>query len=60
MYGRAGIGDSKFADPQTRTLDQLGWNELHMTPVTRTIGATRVLVPHSFGGFIARPMRKST
>lgn len=52
LYDRAGMGESKFADPKTRTLDQLV-EELHDLSRANGWGAT-VLVPHSFGGFIAR------
>lgn len=52
LYDRAGMGDSRLADPRTRTLDQLV-GELH--ELSRTNGwGPAVLVPHSFGGFIAR------
>ncbi len=52
MYDRAGIGDSTFADPKTRALDQLV-DELHALDRANNWGKA-VLVPHSFGGFIAR------
>jgi pimeloyl-ACP methyl ester carboxylesterase len=52
MYDRAGIGDSRFADPKTRTLEQLV-DELHDLGRVNNWGDA-VLVPHSFGGFIAR------
>jgi pimeloyl-ACP methyl ester carboxylesterase len=52
LYDRAGMGESKFSHPKTRTLDQLV-DELHgLSRANRWGGA--VLVPHSFGGFIAR------
>jgi pimeloyl-ACP methyl ester carboxylesterase len=51
MYDRAGIGDSKFIAPRTRTLDQLV-NELHDLSHANNWGDA-VLVPRSFGGFIA-------
>lgn len=52
MYDRAGIGASKFKEPNLRKMDDLveelyelkqkrGWENL-------------VLIPHSFGGFVAR------
>lgn len=52
MYDRAGLGESKSTDPRTRTLDQLV-EELHGVSVANVWGDA-VLVPHSFGGFIAR------
>lgn len=52
LYDRAGMGKSTFADPKTRTLGQLA-DELH--DLSRANGwGHAVLVPHSFGGFIAR------
>jgi pimeloyl-ACP methyl ester carboxylesterase len=52
LYDRAGMGQSTFADPKTRMLDQLS-DELH--ELSRRNGWQHVmLVPHSFGGFIAR------
>jgi pimeloyl-ACP methyl ester carboxylesterase len=52
MYDRPGIGDSKLTGSKTRTLDQLV-NELHDLSRENNWGGA-VLVPHSFGGFIAR------
>ena len=52
FYDRAGMGESTFANPQTRTLDQLV-AELHDV-VVQAGWSDIVLVPHSFGGFIAR------
>jgi pimeloyl-ACP methyl ester carboxylesterase len=52
MYDRAGIGQSSFANAKTRTLDQLV-EELHELSVHNGWG-NKMLVPHSFGGFIAR------
>jgi pimeloyl-ACP methyl ester carboxylesterase len=52
MYDRAGVGESKFAEAKTRTLDQLV-DELHAVSVTNSWG-NALLVAHSFGGFIAR------
>jgi pimeloyl-ACP methyl ester carboxylesterase len=52
MYDRAGMGDSKFNNPKTRTLDQLV-GELHELSHANDWGSA-VLVPHSFGGFLAR------
>jgi pimeloyl-ACP methyl ester carboxylesterase len=52
MYDRAGIGESTFANPKTRTLDQLA-DELHDLSHANNWGNV-VLVPHSFAGFIAR------
>ena len=52
MYDRAGLGESKLADPKTRTLDQLV-DELHGVSSANAWG-NAVLVAHSFGGFIAR------
>lgn len=52
IYDRAGMGESKFAEPKTRTLDQLA-TELHDLAQANGWGRA-VLVPHSFGGFIAR------
>jgi pimeloyl-ACP methyl ester carboxylesterase len=52
MYDRAGIGESKFSEPHTRTLDDLV-AELHDLSVNEHWGDL-VLVAHSFGGFIAR------
>lgn len=52
MYDRAGMGDSKFVAPKTRTLDQLV-DEMHELSRMNNWGGA-VLVPHSFGGFIAR------
>jgi pimeloyl-ACP methyl ester carboxylesterase len=52
LYDRAGMGESKFAQPKTRTLDQLV-DELH--ELSRMNGWGRaMLVPHSLGGFVAR------
>lgn len=52
MYDRAGIGDSKLTNQKTRTLDQLV-DELHeLSRMNHWDNA--VLLPHSFGGFIAR------
>ena len=52
LYDRAGMGDSKFTHPRTRTLDELV-GELH--DLSRANGwDDAILVPHSFGGFIAR------
>lgn len=52
LYDRAGMGESKFTNPETRTLDQLV-EELHELDRANGWGAA-MLVPHSFGGFIAR------
>lgn len=52
MYDRAGLGESKFIQPKTRTLDQLV-DELHGVSNANSWGDA-VLVAHSFGGFIAR------
>jgi pimeloyl-ACP methyl ester carboxylesterase len=52
MYDRAGMGESTFADPRVRTLEQLA-DELHQLTVRKNWGNV-VLVAHSFGGFIAR------
>jgi pimeloyl-ACP methyl ester carboxylesterase len=52
MYDRAGMGKSTFANPKTRTLEQLT-AELHELSVQNGWG-DKMLVPHSFGGFIAR------
>jgi pimeloyl-ACP methyl ester carboxylesterase len=52
MYDRAGMGESTFAVPKTRTLDQLA-DELHELTVREDWGNV-LLVAHSFGGFIAR------
>jgi len=52
MYDRAGIGESKFSEPHTRTLSELV-EELHELSVNERWGDL-VLVPHSFGGFIGR------
>lgn len=52
MYDRAGMGESTFADPKTRTLEQLV-DELHKLTV-REDWRNVVLIAHSFGGFIAR------
>lgn len=46
------MGDSKLVDPRTRTLDQLV-EELKELSHQNNWG-NAVLVPHSFGGFIAR------
>lgn len=52
MYDRAGVGNSTFAAPHTRTLDDLV-EELHELSVNEDWGKL-VLVAHSFGGFIGR------
>jgi pimeloyl-ACP methyl ester carboxylesterase len=52
MYDRAGLGESTFVDPHTRTLSDLV-NELHRLAVDENWGKM-MLVPHSFAGFIAR------
>lgn len=52
MYDRAGMGKSTFANPKTRTLEQLTV-ELHELSAQNGWG-DKMLVPHSFGGFIAR------
>ena len=52
LYDRAGMGESEFTEPKTRTLDQLV-TELHDLAHANGWGRA-VLVPHSFGGFIAR------
>lgn len=52
MYDRAGLGESKFTTPKTRTLDQLV-EEMH-TVSTANAWGNAMLVAHSFGGFIAR------
>ncbi len=46
------MGESSFTNPETRTLDQLV-DELHDLGNANGWGGA-VLVPHSFGGFIAR------
>lgn len=52
MYDRAGIGESSIATAGTRNLSELT-NELHELILAQGWGPL-VLVPHSFGGFIAR------
>jgi len=52
MYDRAGMGKSTFADPHTRTLSELV-TELHDVAVEAGWSDV-ILVPHSFGGFVAR------
>jgi pimeloyl-ACP methyl ester carboxylesterase len=52
MYDRAGLGESKFNNPKTRTLDQMV-DELHEVSRANSWGDA-VLVAHSFAGFIAR------
>lgn len=52
MYDRAGLGESTFVDPQARTLSDLV-DELHELALDEHWGKM-MLVPHSFGGFIAR------
>ena len=52
MYDRAGLGESTFTEPRTRTLEQLV-KELHGVSAKNGWGDA-VLVAHSFGGFIAR------
>lgn len=52
MYDRAGMGESTFVDPHTRSLSDLV-DELHAL-VDRESWGNMMLVPHSFGGFIAR------
>jgi len=52
MYDRAGIGESTFPEPHTRTLNDLV-EELHVLSTNEHWGDL-VLVAHSFGGFIAR------
>lgn len=52
MYDRAGMGQSSFAKPQVRTLQQLSDE---MAAVVNANGwKNLVLVPHSFGGLLAR------
>jgi pimeloyl-ACP methyl ester carboxylesterase len=52
MYDRAGLGQSSFNSPKTRTLKELSteWHELSQ----RQQWGSAILVAHSFGGFIAR------
>lgn len=52
MYDRAGLGQSSFGAPKTRTLDQLV-EELHGVIKAASLNDT-ILIAHSFGGFIAR------
>jgi pimeloyl-ACP methyl ester carboxylesterase len=52
MYDRAGIDESKFSEPHTRTLNDLV-EELHDLSVNERWGDL-VLVAHSFGGFVGR------
>lgn len=52
MYDRAGMGESTFVDPHTRTLSDLV-DEFHELAAGDDWGKM-VLVPHSFAGFIAR------
>jgi pimeloyl-ACP methyl ester carboxylesterase len=52
MYDRAGMGKSVFAQPITRTTDQLT-AELHQLAAIEDWGQL-IVVAHSFGGFIAR------
>ncbi len=52
MYDRASLGESKFSEPKTRTLEQLV-DELHGVVAANAWGDA-ALVAHSFGGFIAR------
>jgi hypothetical protein len=52
MYDRAGIGASKFIKPKLRNMNELV-EELHQLKEKRG-WESLVLVPHSFGGFIAR------
>jgi pimeloyl-ACP methyl ester carboxylesterase len=52
MYDRAGMGESAFAKAHVRTLDQLV--DEFRGLVTANSWENVVLVPHSFGGFIAR------
>lgn len=52
MYDRAGLGESTFIDPHTRTLADLV-DELHELAIDEDWGKM-MLVPHSFAGFVAR------
>jgi alpha/beta hydrolase fold len=52
MYDRAGIGSSTFKEPKLRKMDDLV-EEFHQLKQKRG-WKDLVLVPHSFGGFIAR------
>jgi pimeloyl-ACP methyl ester carboxylesterase len=52
MYDRAGMGESKFAEPKTRTFEQM-IEELHAVGVAAAANRA-VIVAHSFGGFLAR------
>lgn len=52
MYDRAGMGSSDFAEPRTRSLNDLV-SEFHEL-VEHEAWGDLVLVAHSFGGFIAR------
>lgn len=52
MYDRAGLGESTFVQPRTRSLAELV-EELYVLSERRKLGPA-ILVPHSFGGFIAR------
>lgn len=52
MYDRAGLGESTFSRPRLRTLDELV-EELYALS-SRKGWRPAILVPHSFGGFIAR------
>lgn len=52
MYDRAGMGQSRFVKPQVRSLQQLSDE---MAAVVKANGwQNLVLVPHSFGGLLAR------
>lgn len=52
LYERAGMGESTFEQPRTRTLAEMA-DELHQLSTKENWGEL-VLVAHSFGGFIAR------
>lgn len=54
MYDRAGMGQSTFEQPYTRSLQELA-DELFQLSTTENWGDL-VLVAHSFGGFIARQL----
>lgn len=56
MYDRAGYGKSAYNDPKVRTMSELA-NELN--GLTEKLDWRKViLVPHSFGGLIARAFTK--
>lgn len=52
LYERAGMGESTFEEPKTRTLEEQV-DELHKLSTIENWGEM-VLVAHSYGGFIAR------